>query len=269
MKYYKHITTPFASVFSHPYLFAGFLKKEIKGRFAGTLAGMLWTLISPLASIIIYLFIFSQVLRIEIHAAENGTDSFVIFFLSGFFPWLFFSEGLSRSVGILIQNANLISKVVFPVELLPACSVISAFVINGIGLAMFLIYLGFQGYAHPVWLLLFFLIPVQIVFIWGLANLLSAICVFIRDINELLPIILMVWFYATPVIYPLSMIPDALKPLVSMNPGFWFTELYRSVLIVHQMQWQIFFQMCSAAILSFAFGSWFFMRAKPAFGDVL
>lgn len=263
------IKTPLVSARGHRYLLTEFIRRDVKGRFAGSLAGTFWTLISPLATIIVYLFVFSMVLRIQVTVDETGTNSFAIFFLTGLFPWLLFSESLSRSVGCLIDNANLITKVVFPVELLPAGTVLASFLVNGLGMLLFLVYLMFQGYAHLTWFLVLILVPLQMFFTWGIASFLAAASVFIRDIRELLGIILMVWFFATPIIYPLSMVPANIKPFISLNPMCTFAGLYRDALIIHQLNWAPVLLVSIISMVSYVIGAWFFMRARPAFGDVL
>lgn len=260
---------PIVSVKRHRHLLYEFISREIKSRFAGTMAGGLWVLINPFITIIVYVFIFSMVLRIQVSAEETGTDSFLIYFLSGFFPWILVSESLSRSVGVLIENANLITKVVFPVELLPVGTVISSFVINGIGFLLFCIYLVAKGYFNISWFFLIALVLLQILFAGGLSYLFAATCVFIRDIREVLGILLMVWFYATPIIYPVSMVPDSFKTVLNLNPMKIFIDLYRDFLLRHHIDGMAFLYLCITTVLIYGAGAIFFMRAKPAFGDVL
>ena len=263
------IKTPIISARNHRHLLREFVLRDVKGRFAGSMGGILWTLISPLATIVVYVFVFSIVLRVEVTAEETGTASFAVYFLSGLFPWFLFSEALSRSVGCLIENANLITKVVFAVELLPVCTVLSAFVVNGVGMLLFVGYLLFAGYFHVTWLLLLFLIPAQMFFTWGVASILAAATVFVRDIRELFGIILMVWFFATPIIYPLSMVPDWIEQFIVLNPMSVFVESYRDILLMHQFHWVRILEIGLFSFVSYVIGAWFFMRAKPAFGDVL
>ncbi|MCP4682523.1 MAG: ABC transporter permease [Desulfobacterales bacterium] len=246
-----------------------FIVKEIRGRFAGSMAGVLWTLINPLATIIIYFFVFSIVLRIQVTVDETGTDSFAVYFLSGLFPWLLFSDGLIRSVGCIVNNANLIKKVAFPVEVLLAATVLTAFIVNGVGMLLFLVFLFFKGYVHITWFLVLILIPLQMLFTWGIASFVAAACVFIRDTSELLGIVLMLWFFATPIIYPLSMLPDKIRSLMAFNPVSSFVGLYRDALLTHQIHWLPVAQLTLISLLLYGIGVWFFMRAKPAFGDVL
>jgi len=260
---------PVESLISHHYLLRGFVVKDIQGRFVGSMGGNFWVLLNPLATIISYLFIFSIVLRVTVSASETGTDNFTIYFLSGFFPWFMFAESLSRSVVVLIENAALITKVSFPVELLPTGTVISSFIVNGIGMLCFLVFLIFTGFFHWVWVGLIYLIFMQILFTWGLSNLLAALCVFIRDMKELLAIILMIWFYATPIVYPVSLLPEGFQKFMTLNPMWNFIDLYRSILLRNQFDLTLAINAGIIAFIFYGLGTWFFMRSKNAFGDVL
>ena len=263
------ILSPILSSFKYHHLLLGFVRREIKGRFAGSMAGMFWTVVSPLATIAVYTFIFSILMRIEITAEETGTDSFLIYFLTGFFPWLIFSDSLSRAAGSLIDNSSLITKVVFPVELLPASGVLTSVIINGIGLTMISVILVFKGYAGFAWIFLPFILMAQILFTWGLANLFAGLSVFIRDTREFLNILLMVWFFSTPIIYPLSIVPETIRPALSLNPMAMAVEAYRSVFLLNQIPISGFAHFMGLAVLFYLIGGWFFTRAKPAFADVL
>lgn len=263
------IFAPIGLAIGNRHLLKTFIVKDIKGRFEGSVAGTFWALIHPLAQILVYLAVFSIVLRVEVKAHETGTDSYAVFFLSGMFPWLLVAETLSRAVGCLVDNAELITKVVFPVELIPLSRVLSSFVLNGVGMMLFLGFLAFKGHCSPSWLFLAILIPLQMLFAWGMASLLAAFCVFIRDIRELLGIVLMVWFFATPILYPISMTPEELRPYMFLNPMSSFTDLYRQALLLHAWDWTTLFQVGIISVVLYGLGAWFFKRAKPAFGDVL
>jgi len=263
------VTRPVYTAWVQRQLLRQFVVRDIKGRFAGSSAGILWAVMNPLATIVVYLFVFSLVLRVNVSMEETGTDLFSLFFLSGLLPWLLFSEALSRSVGCLLENANLITKVVFPVELLPAASVLSAFLINVIGFVLFLGYLSLSGYLHLTWLLLPLVLVAQFFFTWGIASFLAATAVFVRDIRELLGIVLMVLFFATPIIYPPSMVPGNLSWLLDLNPMGMFISVIRDVVFVHRINPVDTIGVVFLGLFSYALGSWFFMRAKSAFGDVL
>jgi lipopolysaccharide transport system permease protein len=261
--------SPFGSAWSHRGLLKSFVVKEISGRFEGTFVGVLWAVLQPLATLVAYFFVFSVVLRMRVTFEEHGTDSFAVFFLSGMLPWLFFSDALTRSVGCLVDNGNLITKVVFPVEVLPSSKVLTALLLNGVGIALFLMYMAIKGYFGMAWLLILVVLAVHVLFTLGLACFLSAACVFIRDIRELLGVILMIWFFATPIIYPASMIPASFKSFMAFNPMVIFARLYRELMLRNLVVWEDLLKATVLGLLVCAFGMWFFMRAKPAFGDVL
>ena len=103
----------------------------------------------------------------------------------------------------------------------------------------------------------------------GVVCFVSAASVFVRDLVEFVPLAVMVWFYATPVIYPVSMVPASLQSLIRLNPMAIFMDLYRGVLLVHRLDTVAFFQVSIVSFLTYAVGSWLFMKLKPAFGDVL
>ena len=233
------------------------------------MAGISWTLVNPLTTLLVYMFLFSIVLRVQVTAQETGTDSFFIYFATGFVPWIMFSEGINRATSCLVENADLITKVIFPVEFLPLTAVISGMLINILGLVLLLGYLAGHGFAHLIWLCVLVLLPMQFLFTLGLGLLLSAICVYLRDVTEFIGILLMVWFFATPIIYPLSLVPSVVTYLIQLNPMYMFVTLYRDILIRHHVDAFVLFQAFLSSLLVYSLGSLFFAKVKPGFGDVL
>jgi len=260
---------PFSLMVHKKNLLREFVTREIKGRFAGTAGGILWTVMSPLATILAYFFVFSLVLRINVTIEETGTDRFVLFFLTGFFPWLMFADTLGKASAVLLNEASLITKVVFPVELLPMSVVTATFIVNGIGFLLVLVYLGFSGFLSWSWAYLPVLLMILAFFSLGLAFFLSALTVFLRDTGELLGIIMMLWFFGTPVIYPVSMVPDEVSALIAVNPMALFVETFRDAILVHQVDFFSVLVLMVLSLVSYTIGFWFFKKAKPAFGDVL
>lgn len=250
-------------------LLRGFIGREIKGRFAGNMAGMTWALLNPLATLLVYMFVFSIVLRISVTVEETGTDSFFIYFVTGFVPWLIFSDSLARATGSILEHASIVTKVIFPVELLPLTSVLSGLLINGLGLILLVLYLPFHGFVSPHWLFLLLILPVQLLFTLGAGMLLSSACVYLRDIREIITVILMVWFFSTPIIYPLSMVPEHIQSIIKLNPMYMFVTLYREALILHTLDINLLLFAALMALLTYMAGSLFFARVKPGFGDVL
>ncbi len=146
---------------------------------------------------------------------------------------------------------------------------LSAYIVNGIGFVLFLLYLAIIGYLHLTWLFLPVVVVALFFFSWGIASFLSAAAVFIRDIQELLGIVLMVMFFSTPIIYPPSMVPKDLSWFLYVNPMAVFVSVIRDVILRHQNHPGTMIAVVALGFFSYVLGSWFFMRAKSAFGDVL
>ena len=255
--------------FHHRTLFWGFVSNEIKGRFAGSMGGFLWSLLTPLANLLIYIFVFSLVLKIRMKPMETGTDSFAVYFLAGMLPWIAFSEALNGAADVFLGRANLISKVAFPLEMLPISGVMVPFCLNGFGFSMYLVYLGFMGYAHPAWLWLPVVVLPHMVFTLGLVTLVASLSVFIRDVRQFMGTVISLWFFLTPIIYPLSMVPEKLLWVIKLNPMYPFVELYHQVLLFHTLSLPLLGSVMGLAVISFLGGALFFNRSKHAFADVL
>jgi len=253
----------------HQGLFKEFFAREIRGRFAGSMGGSFWLLATPLSHILIYSFVFSVILKIRLSRQEVGTESFTLFLLAGLFPWMAFSEGLIRCTGILIENANIITKVVLPTEVLPTVGLSGTFFVNGVGMSLFATYLVWVGFVSWTWLWLPIVILLFFLFALGLAAFLAALCVFLRDTQQILPIIVFVWFYLTPIIYPISLIPSRFQSYLYFNPAFPFIELFRQILLCQTMEPMLLGISTIWTVLSLFLGTFFFERLKHSFADVL
>lgn len=260
---------PFLLARRHTTVLKGFVKKELFGRYAGSYAGVFWIVLEPLANIAVFHFIFSYVFRVRFDAAVSGTDSFTVYFLCAYFPWLIFSDAVVRSAGSVVGNAGLVTKVIFPVELLPLSSVLTPFLTHGAGFFLYLLYLVAKGYAGPVWLYMPLIVATHFVLCCGMAFLLSALVVFVRDILQSLGILMMVWFYASPVLYPLSFVPEPIRSWLWANPMTYALTCFRDVLLNGSFHWPIFALFAMNATVLYGFGSWFFTKSKRAFADVL
>jgi lipopolysaccharide transport system permease protein len=235
-------------------LFKNFAKQDFLAQFSGSIGGFLWLFITPIANILIYTFVFGYVFKLR-SLAEFGETEFVLFMMLGYLPWFAFADAIGKSTNLLMEKAGLITKVMFPVQVLPlVCSVIPYFT-HFIGFSLLLIYLAWLGYFSTLW----FLIPIvyffQFIFTVGLVAIISALSVF---------------FFLTPIIYPLSIIDnDSLKTWFLFNPMHSFVMLYREIILVGEFQIINFMVILPISILSYMIGGWLFVRIKHAFGDVL
>ncbi len=208
------------------YLFRTFLRRDISSRYKGSALGILWSLLNPLAQLATFSFVFSYVIKIK------GVDNYPVFFVGGFVPWFFFSSALILGASTLVQHSSLIEKVYFPRVVLPL-SMTSANLINMlIAFAVAFPYIWWTQGIAPLALLT--LIPATLalfLFAAALAILLSVTMVYFRDTEFLLGIGLNVWFYATPIIYPITQVPHRLRPWMDANPMTHFANAYRQVLL--------------------------------------
>jgi lipopolysaccharide transport system permease protein len=199
-------------------LLASFVRREISSRYAGTLVGALWALGQPVLMLLIYGFVFQRVLRVDFR--DLGGHSFVAFLACGLWPWMAFQEGLQRATRSIVGNGALIKKVVFPYELLVLAAVAATFLVHFCGFLVVLGALWLLGPPfHPAglpgmlgaWLVLALLA-------YGLALATASIQVVVRDMEHLIGPVLMLMFYLTPILYPRTLVPDAFRFVVDLNP---------------------------------------------------
>lgn len=204
------------------------VSRDLKVKYKGSILGFFWSLLNPLAMLIVYTVAFKYIIRIKV-------ENFPLFFLCGFLPWTFLSLSLSMAVSSIKDNANLVKKVYFPREILPLSIILSnlvqfllTFVILIPALFLFKIKLGLPLLFLPL------IIVFQIAFTSGLAFVFSALNVFFSDVKHLLEIFLQIWFWLTPIIYPVNLVPEKFQSLYRLNPAVLFVESYRNSLLYNK-----------------------------------
>lgn len=251
------------------WLLVNFVQREITSRYSGSASGLAWTVFNPLAQLAILALVFGTLLRVP----ENllGGASFATFLSMALWPWLMFNEGLKRAIESIPANASLIRKVAFPHELLIYSAVASSFLVNLVGWVAVLVALSLFG--EPIrWVGLVLAIPLlaaQFAFTVGISAALAAAQVVLRDVEHALAIALSILFYATPIVYPLAMIPEPWRGWIALNPLAYVVGRYRDLLIgTAAMQWQDF-AVLGASLVVAAAGIAAFRRISPYFEDLL
>lgn len=213
--------------------------RELRGKYKRSVLGWAWSLLNPLAMMGIYTLVFRFLLKIEVAPGDpSGLHVFPLFLLCGLLPWNYLGNSMFGGMGGLVGNANLVKKVYFPREILISSNVASWTFSLGIELGVLCIALLIAGNMVLPWLLpLVLLVVIQTAFVLGVALALAVFNVYFRDVEHLLGIFMQLWFYATPVIYPISLVADAdtrsslpLLRLYRLNPMTRFVESYRNVL---------------------------------------
>jgi lipopolysaccharide transport system permease protein len=223
------VLTNLRQLFRYRALIRSLTARELKARYRGSLLGFFWSFINPLLLLLIYTFVFTVVLP-GTHPSE--LEPFALFMFCGILPWAWFSASMLESSNSLIAGGNLIKKVLFPAEVLPITTVLANLAHFCLGLpilAAFLLY--YRAQVSPLELLwLPVIVLVQLLLTTGLALAVSALTVHFRDVRDLLANLLTLWFFATPIIYPLSMAPPRVQRLLQLNPFTHLAVAYQEVL---------------------------------------
>lgn len=263
---------------THRDLFANLTLRELRGKYKRSVLGWGWSLVNPIATTAIFTFVFSFILKIDPPVGDpSGIDTFAIFLLCGLLPWNLLANGLMGGMGALLGNANLIKKVYFPRALLVGANTVSLTITMLIELAVLAGVLLVTGHVVLQWLpAVVLVVALQTLFVFGVAMLLSVVAVYFRDMEHLIGILLQIWFYATPIIYPASRATDALADhhlllwLYNANPMTRFAAIYRDLLYnLRGPELVDVAVVVGATALSLLVGATVFRRLEPRLAEEL
>ncbi len=250
------------------FLLGEFTRRDFKGRYAGSALGFLWSFVQPLWSLALFTFLFSTVMKISPGIGER-TDNFAVFLFCGLLPWMALQEGITRSTTAITDNSGLVKKMSFPSGLLILGVVLAALLHEAIAAALFLVILGITGHLSLTGLpVLLIAVPLQIALTVGLGFLVASIHVFIRDTAQVISMLMMGWFYVTPIVYPIGLVPERFRPWMECNPLTTLVTLYREAFLGGGViPVRMLAPLIVAAAVALALGIWTFSRLKPAFAD--
>jgi ABC-type polysaccharide/polyol phosphate export permease len=243
------------------------VKRDFQGRYAGSVLGFVWSLLQPIWLILLYTFVFSVVIKIKLDG--ELTSHFSIFLFGGLLPWTAINEGVVRSATAITDNSALVKKLRFPPEILVLAVVLAALLHEAIAAVIFvcaLLWVGELSWGSLPLLLL--ALPLQIGLTLGLGLLVASFHVFFRDTAQILGMFFNVWFYLTPIVYPLSLVPSRYRTWLQLNPLTALVGLYRHAFLGGSFEPVpgVLSLALAAAVLTFL-GFWLFSRLKPAFVD--
>ena len=212
----------------------GSVQREFRTRYRNSLLGALWTILNPLSMIIVYTVIFSQLMKARLPGVDNSL-AYGIYLCAGILAWGFFAEIIGRSQSVFLEHANLIKKLSFPRICLPLIVTLNASVNFAI---IFALFLGFLAVTQnfPGWAVLAVipLLIIQVAFAIGLGIILGVLNVFFRDVGQLVGIVLQFWFWLTPIVYPASILPEGIRPLIEANPMAALIAGYQGIFVYGQ-----------------------------------
>lgn len=262
-------------------LLANLTLRELRAKYKRSLLGWSWSLLNPLAIMVIYTLVFRFFLRIDPpRGSPSGLTSFPLFLLCGLLPWNFFVNGTLGSIDSLVANANLIKKTYFPRELLVASQVASWLVSLLIEMLLLtVVFLVVGNMVLPYLPVLAVLLLVLAFFVTGLSLALSALNVYFRDVKHLVNILLQLWFYLTPILYPISLVPERAqlagadlpaRAIYNLNPMVGFIEAIRDCLYhVRLPSAADLATLLVVSAASFLTGLFLFKRLDPRFAEEL
>lgn len=256
------------TLFSYRELLFTLTKKELKVKYRGSALGFFWSLLNPILTMLVYSFVFSIVLR-------AGIKEFAIFLICALLPFNFLSNSVNYGTSSIIGNSNLVNKIYFPREIIPLSIVFANLVNFFFELIALFIVMAVMGYKFYIFLyLLPIVIFIQFFLVVGMTLLVSALNVFFRDLQHLITIIMMVWFFGTPIIYPLSMVPERFQFIMKINPMTIYAAYYRNIFYYVKYPegagFPTVLETLSAlgiTLLIFFIGYYIFKRLEPRFAE--
>lgn len=251
-------------------LLVSLTKRDLKNRYLGSALGMVWAFLQPLVTILVVWFVFQVGFKAK--PSAEGVP-FSLWLVSAMVPWFFFSEAFASAANSILEQGNIVKKIVFRVSLLPIVKINSALTVH----FFFIIVLAFISivygrYPSIYWLQVPYYLLSSLILLLGLSWISSSVIVFFRDLGQVIGVLIQIGFWATPVFWDASIMPVKYHFLLKLNPVYYLTEGYRNcfcheVWFWHNWKWMSYFWCVNAVI--FICGIICFRKLKPHFADVL
>lgn len=244
-------------------------RREIVSQYVGSGLGSLWMIIQPVVMIAVFWFVFSMGFKVK----PTNDVPFVVWLTAGLAPWFLFSNIVSGSVSVVVAHSHLIKKTIFSSQILPVIKIFSNLISHLVFLIILLGLIYFQKVSMTLWFLqaLYYLFCLLILSL-GIAWFLSAVFVFLRDVGQIVSVVLQVGFWLTPIFWNIEMMPEKVRWILKLNPVYYIIQGYRDSFISGVAFWQrplysLYFWCCAVGL--FFIGALVFKKLKPQFSDVL
>ena len=245
-------------------------KRELLARYKGSVLGIAWAVLTPVVMIAIFTFIFAGIFGARFGTSTSHWD-YALYIFCGLLPWTMFQETLQQSSNTIVAHANLVKRVVFPLETLPVAQAFSSLgnqLFATIALLIATVVIQHRLHVTALWFPV--LVIPQLLFTLGAAWLIASLGVFLRDIAQGITLVLMAWMYLTPIIYPETIVPERFKPFIKLNPFTAMVGNYRRIFLEGAApDWNGLLYFTGWAVISFVAGYWWFARTRKNFADVI
>ena len=269
----RHRSTPWhmlTGLWIHRQLIMQMTRREVIGRYRGSVMGLAWSFFNPVLMLVVYTFVFSEVFQSR-WAGQEGKGNFAVLLFVGMIVHGLFAECANRAPSLILSNANYVKKVVFPLEILPLITLGAALFHSCISVVVLLIAQQLLSGSTPATAVFFpvILLPLCLGTL-GLSWLLAAVGVFIRDVGQIITVLTTVLLFLSPVLYPVSALPEAYRSWLRLNPLTYIIEDSRNVLIFgHMPDWHAYALSFGESMLMLVAGFWLFQKTRKGFADVL
>lgn len=256
---------------SYGSLLKQFSWREVEKRYKGTLLGLFWSLITPLLMLTVYTIVFGFIFKGSYGHPGETKIQFALGLFCGLLLWDFIAGSIIMAPALIINNANFVTKVIFPLEILPMAMIVSSVVHTAIGFVPLILLLAISQGSIPLTAL--FLVPIFIpvvLYALGIVWILSAIGTFLRDIGAMIPALLTIIMFMSAIFFPITAIPAAWRWVIMLNPVAVLISMARNAVVFGQVpNVTLYGIQLGVSILVAIFGYALFMKVKPAFADVL
>lgn len=244
-------------------------RREVVSQYVGSGLGSFWMIIQPVVMITVFWFVFSMGFKVK----PTNDAPFVVWLTAGLAPWFLFSNIISGSASVVVAHSHLIKKTIFTSQILPVIKICSSLVAHGVFVVILFLLILLQSVAVDWWYLqvLYYLFCL-VVLALGISWFLSAMYVFIRDVGQIVSVVLQVGFWLTPIFWDIEMMPSKVQFILKLNPVFYIIQGYRDSFLAgipfwHRPVYSMYFWCCTAVL--FFLGAFVFRKLKPQFSDVL
>ncbi len=246
------------------------VRRDFDQRFIGSTAGWLWGVIQPLVQLLSWTFVFSICMKQQVPPGQ-GTQSYPLYLFAGMLPWMLFTDTVQRSSSSMLEHANLITKTVFPAEVVPISVFVSSLISHGMALVLAIAAIAVtENHITPLLLLLPLYMAVLGLFSVGIGWIAASLQVYLRDTVQMVSVLLTFWFWLTPIFITEEQVPEKLQFLILGNPLSYVVRAYRQTLLTYSPPSLDEFGIVAAcAIATFILGGLFFRHMKRGFADVL
>ena len=269
MKYIKDFYIFIKHILQNKELLTALTLNEFKKQYMGSYLGLIWAFVQPVIFMLVIWFVF----QIGFRSTPIGDVPLFLWLICAMIPWFFFSDAFSQGTNAVICNAHLVKKVAFRVSVLPVVQIGSVMLIHFVLVGFLVVMLTLYGYYPEIyWLQAPYYIACNVLLLFGITMVTSSIRVFVKDMDNIIGVLLQIGFWCTPVFWSLDLVPLKYQYIIKLNPVYYIVQGFRETFIYHRWFWEhqvlsiYFFTVTIIIILT---GAFTFKRLRPHFGDVL